>query len=108
MPTDVAKLQRSPREVARWQSAQRQLLGDDHRVALASYRELVQRFPGIGQLWFELGIAAAGELEFETAERAFRRAEELAAGDAAMLVLVGQQYHRLRRLDQARSCFERA
>jgi len=108
MPTDVAKLQRSPREVARWQSAQRQLLGDDHRVALASYRDLVQRFPGIGQLWFELGIAAAGELEFETAERAFRRAEELAAGDAAMLVLVGQQYHRLRRLDQARSCFERA
>jgi len=108
VPSDLAKLQCLPREVARWQKAQQQVLGDRHSLALRSYRELVQRFPRIPQLWFELGIAAAGELDFAGADRAFHRAEELAPTDAALLVLLGQQYHRLRRLDQARGCFERA
>jgi tetratricopeptide (TPR) repeat protein len=106
--TDLAKLQRIPREVARWQRAQQTLLSGGRGHALASYRELVQRFPGIPQLWFEMGIGAMGELDFALAEHSFRHAEQLAPRDVSMLVLLGQQYHRLRRPVQARACFERA
>jgi tetratricopeptide (TPR) repeat protein len=108
MPPDLVKLQRTPREVARWQRAQQELLGGRHGVALARYRELVQQYPGVIQLWFELGMAATAQLEFKLAEEAFRRSAELARHDAEALVLLGQQYHRLRRLDRARECFERA
>jgi len=59
-------------------------------------------------LWFELGMAATAQLEFKLAEEAFRRSAELARHDADALVLLGQQYHRLRRLDRARECFEQA
>jgi Flp pilus assembly protein TadD len=108
MSSDLSKLQRIPRELARWQRAQQELMTERRGHALNSYRDLVQRFPGIAQLWFELGIAAMAELDFVLAEQAFRRTEQLASGDVSMLVLLGQQYHRLRRLDQARGCFERA
>jgi len=108
MPSDLIKLQRSPRDVARWQKAQQQVVGERHALALASYRDLVKRFPGVEQLWFELGLAATGELEFHLAAEAFGRAEQLAAKDASFQVLLGQQYHRLRLLDRARACFERA
>jgi tetratricopeptide (TPR) repeat protein len=49
-----------------------------------------------------------GDLEFALAQEAFDHVEQLASQDAAMLVLLGQQYHRLRRLDQARAAFEQA
>jgi len=106
--TDLAKLQRAPREVTRWQKAQQQLLSGQYRPALATYRSLVQRFPSLMQLWFEMGVGAVGDLEFEQAEQAFRRAVDLAPQDDSLLVLLGQQYHRLRRLDQARHFFQRA
>src|SRR5579859_6233358 len=108
MANDFEKLQRFPKQLARWQNAQRQLLGSTPGSALVNYRDLVQRFPGVAQLWFELGIAAMGDLQFELAEQAFRRAENLAPRDADLLVLLGQQYHRMRRLDSAGACFERA
>src|SRR6267378_206654 len=108
MADDAAKLQRSPREVARWQRAQQQLLGERHDAALTSYHGLLQKFPGVSQLWFELGIAAIGELDFPLAQKAFARTEELAPRDASMLVLLGQQYHRLRQMHLARACFEKA
>ena len=108
MSNDLQKLQTSPRYVARWQSAQQQLLGNRHGAAVASYRELVQRFPGVAQLWFELGMAGMGDLDFVLAEKSFQRAEEVGARDVALLVLLGQQYHRLRRLDRATVCFEKA
>jgi tetratricopeptide (TPR) repeat protein len=108
MANDLLKLQRTPREVARWQKAQQQVLGNRHAPALANYRDLVQHYPGVAQLWFELGIAALGALELGSAEEAFARAEKLAWNDVPLLVLLGQQYHRLRRVDRARACFERA
>jgi tetratricopeptide (TPR) repeat protein len=49
-----------------------------------------------------------GELEFDLADQAFRRAMELSAKDVQMLILLAQQYQRLRRLDSARRCFELA
>ncbi len=108
MPGDMDKLQRSARHVARWQKAQQQMLHGRSDLALPAYQDLLRNFPGIAGLWFELGMAAGMELEFELADRAFQRTAELAPKDISMLVLLGQQYHQLRQLDKARACFERA
>ena len=108
MSGELARLQGLPREMTRWQKAQQQLMGKRFASALAGYRDLVKKFSGVAQLWFELGMAAMGELEFDLADQAFRRAMELSANDAQMLILLAQQYQRLRRLDQVRRCFELA
>lgn len=98
----------SPRDIARWRKAQELLLSGRHGPALATYRALAQRHPAIASLWFELGNAAAGELDFPLANQAYRRALELAPNNASLLVLIGQQYQGLRQLDDARASFERA
>jgi tetratricopeptide (TPR) repeat protein len=108
MPTEFEKLQQSPRHVARWQKAQRQLLNGQATAAMTAYRGLLEQFPGIAGLWFEFGLGAVKELDFDLADQAFQRAAELSPQDAAMLILLGQQYHQLRRLDRARDCFLRA
>jgi len=105
---DLARLQGSAREVERWQTAQQHVLGGRFSHAIGGYSDLVKRFPGVAQLWFELGIAAVGDLDFKLAGEALGFAADLARGDATLLILVGQQYHRLRRLDKARDCFQRA
>jgi tetratricopeptide (TPR) repeat protein len=103
-----SKPQLNPRDMMRWQKAQEQLLGGRSGLALAGYRELAARYPGIPELWFELGNAASGDLDFEQATRAYQRALELAPGNASLLGVIGHQYLGLRRLDEARECFERA
>ncbi len=108
MGNDLHRLQASPRHVARWQSAQRQFLAGETDAALVAYRELAKRFPAVAQLCFELGMAAMATLDFALAGEAFHRAEELAPRDVALLVLLGQQYQRLRRPDKARACYHRA
>jgi len=103
-PDDLATLQRSPHGVASWK---RRNNTDQWppAPALASYRNLVQQFPAVSQLWAELGLAAAGDLDFALAHQASQRAAELASADASLLVAIGQQCHRLRRLEQASVCF---
>jgi hypothetical protein len=54
LQTDLAKLERSPQDVARWQRAREQLRAGRPALALAAYQELVRRFPGVVNLWFEL------------------------------------------------------
>ena len=103
-----AQLQRSPRDLARWQKAQEHLLSGQCRTALASYQALVRRYPGIAELWFELGNAASGELDFPLANQAYKRVQTLAPNHSSLLSMVGQQYQGLRQLDDARSCYERA
>lgn len=105
---DLARLRQIPQAEAIWQNAQHALLCGNHVTALASYQTLVQQFQGVPQLWAELGLAAAGELDFSLANQASLRATELASGDASMLVSIGQQFHRLRWPQQALACFERA
>ena len=105
---DLTKLRRSSQAEAFWQTAQRYLLEGRHAQALASYRNLVQQFPGVSQLWAELGLAAAGDLDFPLANQASDRATELAFADPPLLVSLGQQYHRLGRPEQACACFQRA
>lgn len=105
---DLAKLQGVPRDLARWQKAQGSLMSGRYGHSLMGYRSLVQAYPGVAQLWFELGIAAGGELDFALAHDAFQRTISLAANDVSLLVLVGQQYQRLRQIDLARDCYRRA
>jgi tetratricopeptide (TPR) repeat protein len=108
MPSDLDKLQQSPRHLARWQQAQQELLTGRPEAALDAYRSLLKHFPGVAGLWFELGLAAVKQLEFDEADQAFQRTAELGPRDVSMLILLGQQYHQMRRLDQARDCFQRA
>ena len=108
MPGDLNALQRSPRDVARLQKAQQQLSAGRFGPALAAYRELTGRFPLVAELWFELGSAAAGELDFTAAGQALKRATELAPRNCPLLVLIGKQYLGLRQANEARECFERA
>jgi tetratricopeptide (TPR) repeat protein len=105
---DLARLEKSPRDIERWQKAQQQLLAGRAAFVLPVYRDLTQRFPGILNLWFELGTAAAGDLDFALACQAFERAEALAAANPGVLIMIGQQYHRLRLTDRARACYQHA
>lgn len=108
MKGTMGELQRSPRDLDRWQNAQRLLLGAQHEAALAGYQVLARRYPKIAELWFELGNAAAGSLDFPLANQAYRKARDLAPGNASLLGLIGQQYQGLRQLDDARACYTRA
>ena len=108
MPNDFARLQRQPREIARWQKAQQQLMGGRYASALSAYHDLLKQFPGVAQLWFEAGMAEGRDLNFVSADAALERAAETGAGDAGLLVLIGQEYFRLRRFDRARAMFQRA
>ena len=108
MSGTLAQLERTPRDVARWQKAQQKLLSGQHGPALAAYRDLVRRYPAVPELWFELGNAASGELDFAQANLAYRRTLELAPRKVSLLCSIGQQYQALRQLDDARSCYERA
>ena len=93
--------------MASWQHAQRYLRIGWHGPALASYRKLLKNYRR-AELWAELGIAASSDLDFAQACQAFQRAAELSSADAALLVAIGLQNFRLRRLDQARACLQRA
>ena len=108
MSGTLTQLERTPRDVARWQKAQQKLLSGQHGPALAAYRELVRRYPAVPELWFELGNAASGELDFAQANFAYRRTLELAPRKVSLLCMIGQQYQGLRQLDDARGCYERA
>jgi hypothetical protein len=108
LQADLANLEKSPQDLARWQKAQKQLLAGQAALALPAYQDLAKRFPTIANLWFELGTAAAADLDFDLAREAFARAEDLASTDSAVLIALGQQYHRLRQPARARACFERA
>jgi len=108
LQTDFAKLQRQPREIARWHAAQQHLMGGRYLSALSAYHDLLKSYPGVAQLWFECGMAEGRELNFDQADAALQRAAEINAKDVSMLVLIGQEYFRLRRFERARDCFQRA
>jgi tetratricopeptide (TPR) repeat protein len=108
LQTDLTRLERAPQDVARWQRAREQLQAGRPALALPAYQELVKRFPGVANLWFELGVAAAADLSFLRAAEAFEQVRRLAVNDPSLLVMVGQQFHRLRRADRARACFQGA
>ena len=108
MPNDFVRLQRQPREIARWQKAQQQLMGGRYASALSAYHDLLKNFPGVAQLWFECGMAEGRSLNFAQAGANLERAAAEGAGDVGLLVLVAQEFFRLRSFDQARTMFQRA
>lgn len=108
VPDDFARLQRQPREVARWQKAQQQLMSGRYASALSAYHDLLKQYPGVAQLWFECGMAEGRSLDFAAADAALERAAEAGAGNAGLLALIGQEFFRLRRFDKARAMFQRA
>jgi tetratricopeptide (TPR) repeat protein len=108
MPGTLAQLERTPRDVVRWQKAQRNLLGGQYGAALAAYRALVRDYSAVPELWFELGNAASGDLDFAQANHAYAQALGLAPAKVSLLCAIGQQYQGLRQLDDARACYERA
>jgi tetratricopeptide (TPR) repeat protein len=106
--TDLVKLQRQPREVARWQKAQQQLMAGRYASAISAYQDLLKQYPGVAQLWFESAMAEGRDLNFTEAETALEHAAAVGANDVPLLVLIGQEYFRLRRFDRARASFQRA
>ncbi len=96
MQGTMAQMQRTPRDLDRWRKAQEQLLGGRIGPALAGYRVLVRRYPMIPELWFELGNAASGELDFALANQAYRRTRELAPHNASLLGLINPLFPALR------------
>ena len=108
MTSDLSQLHRSPRDLDRWQKAKAHLFGGQYASAVKAYRELLTKYSIVPELWFELGNAEAGQLDFASAHNSYERALELAPRNARLLLLIGQQYQGLRQLDRARSCFERA
>lgn len=83
-------------------------MGGHYASALSAYHDLLKRFPRMAQLWFECAMAEGRELNFDQADTALERASEIAARDVSMLVLIGQEYFRLRRFDRARASFQKA
>ena len=92
----------------RWQKAQQHLIGGRPEKALEIYQELLKQFPDTARMWYELGFAAGKMLDFTLADEALQRAAGLAPKNVSLLVLIGQQYHWLRRPDRARAFFEQA
>src|SRR5580704_9913526 len=98
----------SLRHIARWQKAQQHLVGGRAEQALEIYQELLKEFPDTARMWYEMGFAAGKNLDFVLADEACQRAAALASKNVSLLVLLGQQYHWLRRPERARACFEQA
>ena len=95
-------------DLQRWQKAQQDLLKGRPDRALSAYHALAKKYSENENLRFELGLAAAKELDFDQAVEAFQRTAELSAGNVSLRILLGQQFHLLRQMDQARESFEAA
>ena len=63
MSDDLSQLRRSPRDFALWGEAQRQMLGGHRKLALGNYKKLTSHYPGVAELWYELGNVAVSELD---------------------------------------------
>ena len=101
MPAGLTQIQSSRRDLAQWQKAKDLLLSGRFTPAITAYRQLLQRFPGTAELWFELGNAAAGDLDFAQANLAYARALDLAPTNISLLLLIGRQCQGLKLLDLA-------
>jgi tetratricopeptide (TPR) repeat protein len=108
MSRDLESAPGTARHIARWQKAQQHLIGGRPDLAAQIYQELLQSYPDTPRLWYELGFAAGKQLDFALADHACQRAAELASKNVSLLILLGQQYHWMRRTDRARACFEQA
>ena len=90
------------------QQAREYLLASQFAPALTLYEKLVAHGPGLAVVWLEYGNAAAGCRKLSVADRAWRRALELAPHDAELVNFIGHQYQSVRLPDRARACYAQA
>ncbi len=83
-------------------------MGGRYASALSAYHDLLKNYPGVAQLWFECGMAEGRSLNFAQADAALERAAGEGAKEVELLVLIAQEYFRLRNFDKARAMFQRA
>lgn len=88
--------------------ARQLLLSQNFVEALKQYALLIRQYPGEATIWFEYGNAASSSHDRQLAERAWRKALELAPRNAELIGLIGHQYQGLRKPEQARECFASA
>jgi tetratricopeptide (TPR) repeat protein len=87
----------------------RDLLSEENfAAALPRFEELTRLRPDSAAIWLGYGAAAASLRQTTTAELAWRKARDLAAGDAKLLLQLGHQYRGARQLANARACYEQA
>jgi tetratricopeptide (TPR) repeat protein len=92
----------------RHQEARDHLLANNFSSALARYEKLIVHAPAIASIWVEYGNAAAGCRRLSLADRAWRKALELAPNDAELVNMIGHQYQSIRLPDRARACYAQA
>ncbi|HEX4121830.1 MAG TPA: tetratricopeptide repeat protein, partial [Verrucomicrobiae bacterium] len=80
----------------------------NYSQAILAYERLSRQYPHRIEIWFEYGCAAGGDGQMELADRAWRKAMELAPKNAQLMLQIGHQNRNLRRLAQARASFEQA
>jgi tetratricopeptide (TPR) repeat protein len=87
----------------------RDLLSDENfAAALPRFEELTRLRPDSAAIWLGYGAAAASLRQTATAQLAWHKARELAAGNANLLLQLGHQYRGARQLENARACYEQA
>jgi len=99
IPPDFQKKHNEAREL---------LLSNDFAQALPRYEKLTRQFPGAEVIWAEYGNTASRLRETRLADRAWRRALELAPGNAELVSMIGHQYQAVRLPERARACFAQA
>src|SRR5207237_274 len=84
------------------------LFSKNFAQALPRYEKLTRQCPGAAVLWAEYGNAACRLRDMELANRAWRRALELAPGNAELIAMIGHQYQAMREPENARAFFSKA
>ena len=76
--------------------------------AVSAYEKLVRAYPNVAEIWFEYACAAVGAGQMDLADRAWKRAQELAPANVEIHLQMGHQLQNFRHLDKARAAFEQA
>ncbi len=84
------------------------LADEDFAAALPRFEELTKLRPDSALIWLGYGAVAASLRQTATAQLAWGKARDLAAGNAKLLLQLGHQYRAARQLENARACYEQA
>jgi tetratricopeptide (TPR) repeat protein len=98
-PADIDRKHNEAREL---------LLLNEFAQALPLYEKLTRRYPRAAVIWAEYGNAASRLRQVELADRAWKKAIELAPENAEVVGMIGHQYQAARLPERARACFAQA
>jgi tetratricopeptide (TPR) repeat protein len=99
----------NPRPVDKKLNEARDLLNNlEFAQAVAAYQRVIPQYQNRAQIWFEYGMAAAGNGQMDLAERLWHKAEELDPSNSEIMLKAGHHYQHLREPDKARLWFEKA